>query len=731
MIKKQITFLTFALTSTFIFSTVAVKAQSKLLTIEDAVLKQKTSLAPEKINQLTWIHKNYSYAYIEKQNGAEVLVTSNVMANKKATLATLTDINTGITKLYPQSVSITKFPLIKWIDQSNFFFTSADNKIFKFNIPKKSVSELNSYEKEVENVDLDENKFGVAYTKDNNLFISTKGIEKQITHDTNKEIVNGQAAHRNEFGIKKGIFWSPKGNSVAYYHMDQTMVTNYPLVDIGQKPAVDKEIKYPMAGMASHHATVAIYNLASGKTITLNTGEPADQYLTNITWSNDEQKTYIAVVNRAQNEMKMDTYDANTGSFIKTLFEETDSKYVEPEEGPIFLNNHTDNFLWFSKRDGYRHLYLYDNAGTNLGQLTKGNFDVTDFVGFDAKCEHFFYISNEESPIERHIYNYDFAKHTSIKLSTVAGTHTTTFSEDGNFFTDTYSSTTIPRVVEVCSTKGKKIATLLTAENPLKDYAMGTMKLFTIKAADNTTDLYCRQILPPNFDATKKYPVLVYLYGGPHVQLVNNTWLGGGDMWLQYMAQQGYVVFTLDSRGSGNRGQTFEQATYRQLGTIELADQTKGFNYLKSLNFVDTTRMGIHGWSFGGFMTITVMTKAPTIFKAAVAGGPVIDWKYYEVMYTERYMDTPQENPKGYEEANLLNYVNNLKGKLLLIHGTADDVVVWQHSLMYLKKCIDNGVQLDYFVYPGHKHNVLGTDRVHLMTKITNYFNQNLKNTIN
>jgi dipeptidyl-peptidase-4 len=539
--------------------------------------------------------------------------------------------------------------------------------------------------------------------------------------------VNGQAAHRSEFGITKGTFWSPKGSRLAYYRMDQTMVTDYPIVDVSVTPAREKAIKYPMAGDKSHQVTVGVYDLSTRKTVFLQTGEPREQYLTNLAWSPDERFIYLAVLNRGQNQMQLNQYDAATGAFIKTLFEEKNDKYVEPQHPLQFVPGHPDQFVWRSQRDGFEHLYLYSTSGQLLRQLTKGSWLVTDVLGFTAQGQEIVYAGTAESPLERHIYAVSLKGGQPRRISQGTGTHAATLSPSGKYILDSFSSSTTPRTIRVIGVAdGKPKQTLLTAPNPLVGYSLGETKLFPIKSADGQTDLYCRLITPPNFDPTKKYPAVVYLYGGPHVQLVTESWLGGSNLWMQLMAQKGYVVFTLDSRGSGNRGRAFEQATFRQLGTAEMADQLKGVDYLKSQPFVDPARLGIHGWSFGGFMTTTMMTRSPGTFKVGVGGGPVIDWRMYEVMYTERYMDTPQENPEGYKTANLLNYVDKLQGKLLLIHGTVDDVVVWQHSLDYLKKAVDQGVQLDYFVYPGHPHNVQGKDRVHLYNKITQYFDEKL-----
>jgi dipeptidyl-peptidase-4 len=310
----------------------------------------------------------------------------------------------------------------------------------------------------------------------------------------------------------------------------------------------------------------------------------------------------------------------------------------------------------------------------------------------------------------------------STIINKLEGQHLGLVSDDGQFIIDQLSSVSIPRRYLVMDNKGKEIGTLFNAINPIREYQTCDIKLGQINSTDNAVKLNYRMILPMAFDSTKKYPVLVYVYGGPHAQMINNSWLGNADLWLYYMAQKGHIVFTLDNRGSMNRGIDFENATFRNLGKYEMEDQLAGVNFLKKFKYVDSARMGVYGWSFGGFMSTSLMTKTPDVFKVGVAGGPVIDWRLYEIMYTERYMDMPQDNAAGYKEADLTNYAKNLKGRLMLIHGTNVNVVLWQHTLTYLKKCVDEGVLVDYFVYPGHEHNVLGPDRLHLMKKITQYF---------
>ncbi|WP_242927488.1 S9 family peptidase [Pontibacter vulgaris] len=712
----------FALFALLLTAALQLQAQDKMLTMEDAIINP--ALNPENLRQLNWIKGTDDFSYL-KQNGKEaILMRGNAKASKQQEILTLTKLNTA---LQAAGAEVLKgFPQVQWVDGSTFIFT-AQNKVYKYDLKAGKAQAVTSYAAEAENTEFDPTLQRLAYTKGNNLYISTAGApDVAVTNEANAGIVNGQAAHRSEFGISKGTFWSPNGSSLAFYRMDQTMVTDYPLVDVTPLPAKLNNIKYPMAGGKSHHVTVGVYNLNSKKTTFLKTGEPADQYLTNITWSPDEKSIYIAVLNRDQNHLKLNQYDAATGNFVKTLLEEKHEKYVEPEHGLYFVPGKNNQFVWVSERSGFDHLYLFDTNGKQLRQLTSGNWMVTDILGFSKNGKELYYTSTAESPLERHVYAVSLDKGKSTRLTQGSGTHSASLSPAGNYFIDNYSSEATPRKIWVVDTKGKTRQTLLTAKDPLTAYKLGETTIFPIKAEDGT-DLYTRMITPPDFDKTKKYPVVVYLYGGPHVQLVNNSWLAGANLWMHLMAQKGYVVFTIDSRGSGSRGLAFENATFRQLGTVEMADQLRGVEYLKSLPYVDANRMGIHGWSFGGFMTTSLMLHSPETFKVGVAGGPVIDWKYYEIMYTERYMDTPEQNKEGYEKANLLNYIPNLKGKLLMIHGTVDDVVVWQHSLSFLKKAVDEGVLLDYFVYPGHPHNVRGKDRVHLMRKVTQYLDDTLK----
>jgi len=688
-------------------------AQQKLLTIDDLVNRR---LNPSNLSNLQW-RSNNQFTW----NANNCIVQSALKTTTTDTILTLDQLNAVIEK--NQQKKLKGIPAGKWEDENTFRFTN-DSKFFRFSILTKTLVLVNSFDKEGKNAEFEPVTGRIAYTKENNLLISDNGNTIAVTNDEEKGIINGQTVHRNEFGITDGIFWSPKGNLLAFYRMDETMVTEYPLVDINERIAKVEYTRYPMAGMASHHVTVGIFDPVKNQVIFLKTGEPADQYLTNISWSPDEKYIFIAVLNRDQNHMWLNKYDAITGNFMKTLFEETDKEYVEPLNGMYFLKTNPSQFIWQSRRDGFNHLYLYDINGNLVKQLTKGSWEVTAFQGFDPKETKIFYTSTQESPLERHLYSTELNTGKTIKYTSGKGTHATLLSPDCKNIIDRLSSVEVASRTTVLNEKATLVKLVAEDSNPLKDFKLGKTSFVTLKA-DDGSDLYGRLILPVGFDPAKKYPTLVYVYGGPHLQLVSDTWLGGANLYFNYLATKGYIVWTLDNRGTSNRGADFEQAIHRRLGDVESKDQMVGVNYLKSLPYVDATRIGIDGWSYGGFMTLTLITRNPGIFKVATCGGPVTDWKYYEIMYGERYMDTPEQNAEGYKKACILNYVDKLQGKLLVIHGAQDNTVVWQNSLQFIQTCIQKGKQVDYFVYPNHEHNVSGTDRLHLYRKLAEYYDQN------
>ena len=580
----------------------------------------------------------------------------------------------------------------------------------------------------------------VAYVKDNQLYVrDADNKEHQLTTDGSPSVVYGSAVHRNEFGITTGTFWSPDGQKLAFYRMDQSKVTDYPQVDIDTRIATCKPDKYPMAGGNTHHVTVGVYDLTTGQTTYLNTPNGSVSgdsiatsvpYLTNIAWGPDSKTIYLFELNRDQNDCRLVSYDAATGNRLAELDRETHDKYVEPLHPIQFLPWDNGKFILQSQRDGYNHLYLYSKDGKLIKQLTSGPWVVQEVLGFNTKQKSIIIAANKYHPLHRWLYAVSVKDGKIRELVDTDGVHRGSLSETGAFLVDNWSNPTTPRCIDLLPTASGGSAArtrLLTASDPWDGYQQPIFECGQLKAADGVTDLYYRMVKPHDFDPAKKYPTVVYVYGGPHAHNIEASWHWYSRSWETYMAQKGYIIFVLDNRGSENRGRDFEQATFRQLGQIEMQDQMKGVDYLRTLPYIDTDRIGVHGWSFGGFMTISLITNYPDVFKVGVAGGPVIDWKWYEVMYGERYMDTPQANPEGYEKTSLLSKAKNLKGKLQIITGYNDDTVVPQHCLSFLKACIEAGTQPDFFVYPGEPHNMRGHASVHLHERITQYFEDYLK----
>lgn len=648
-----------------------------------------------------------------------------------------------------------------WKDSDTFIFHK-DGKWMQENLRTGEVSEYSAtrlpegFPKEAGNITRsDAGTF--AYTIGQDLYIFDKSLVL-VAKSENPDITYGQSVSRNEFGIENGIFWSPDGSKLAFYRKDDSKVSDFPLLDITTRTGSLKNIKYPMNGMDSENVRLGVYDVTTGKTVWCDVNEYGrDQYLTNISWSPDSRNVLIQVLDRTQKHLKLNMYRAVDGAFARTILTEDDSRYVEPLDPVRFLKG-TYSFIYrTNNRDGFRNLYLCDTLGT-VRRLTAVDADV-EYLANDGRFVY--YTSAEVSPVENHLFRIEvktslrqaqrlgngslslskgqvlakipadivakakFGK--PVRLTTEEGWHMISLNDDCTKYIDNYSSFNVPRVTNIMTTDGKLVRNLVTAENPLQAYKTGEVLFGTVKSADGKYDNWYRLFLPTDFDPAKKYPVVLYVYGGPHSQMVQNTWLGQVRMWEMLMAQKGYIVYVQDNRGTQNRGAEYEKVIHRHCGQAEMADQMVGINMLKSLPFVDSDRIGVHGWSYGGFMTISLMTNYPETFKVGVAGGPVIDWKWYEVMYGERYMDTEASNPDGFAQTSLIGKVDNLKGKLLICQGAIDNTVVWEHSLSFVQKCIEKNVQLDYFPYPCSEHNVFGTWRIHLMDKVTNYFDDFLK----
>ncbi|MEN9399211.1 MAG: hypothetical protein RL632_312 [Bacteroidota bacterium] len=692
----------------------------KELTLKDAVLGQMRIYGPERMFGFQWVPESDMYTCFNKTYQLMVMGNATEPKQSAAEILTVEKMN----KMLGSELS--SFFGLEWLNLSEFIINDGIHFYWVDALIDQGKL-LNTLDETAENGMMHKKTFHIAYTIENNVYVKSKEGEKlTVTNNTDKNIVSGQAIARSEFGISGGLFWSNSGKQLAFYQKDETEVHDYPLLDINQTPGALTSIKYPMAGQKSEKPRVGIYDLATKQTVYISPKGAADDYLTNLAFTPDDQFVIIAEVNRDQNHMMVNLYEVKTGKFVRTLFEESNEKWVEPEHAAFFPSSKSNNFIWISERDGFSNLYYYDINGKLITQLTKHAFVVKDIIGATPDGTTVYYSATGENPMNTLVYSVSVTpKHTQpLKITTIDGTHEVQLSSSGKYIFDAYSNHDTDYHAWILNPSGKSVKQLMVSNDKLSDVKIGTAEINTLTAPDGTK-LYTRLIKPSNFDPKKKYPVMVYVYGGPHAQMITNSWLDGANLWMYWMAEQGYLVYTLDGRGSAYRGFADESQIHRQLGTVEMNDQMVGVNYLKSLNYVDSNRLAVHGWSFGGFMTTSFMLRNPDVFQVGVAGGPVTDWKYYEIMYGERYMDRPEQNVAGYEKASLLTHAKNLKGDLLLIHGTVDDVVVMQHNYALVKKFVELGIQMDFFPYPMHKHNVTGKDRVHLMEKVLTYIIEN------
>lgn len=746
-------------------ATISSAQEKKTFTLNDVIPGGDNyfNLVPKSMPGLQW------WGDICVRTDIENIKKIDTKSGKESILVTLEEVNEALKNgKMPYKLTGHIKPLrtlmaasLPWGDRNVITFTQYDDRtpgqkyMIWYDFSKKKIVNLFNLQGEgPTNFDFCKENGYMAYTIGNDLYVAherdfSSMVNPKVTgnQQQEKDVVYGQAVHRNEFGIMKGTFWSPKGTYLAFYRMDQSMVTDYPQVNTTARIAELVPDKYPMAGMTSHKVTVGIYNVKDGKTIYLQAGDPTDRYFTNISWDPDEKSIFVIELNRDQNHAQLVQYDAVSGQKIGVLYEEKHTRYVEPQHPLIFLPWDDSQFIYQTQRDGFNHLYLMDTKTKLKGEwktgkdsedqyceylktipLTEGNWLVQDVLGFNTSRKEIIIASTEISPLQTNIFSLNVKNGKRTLIGMEDGTHQAKLSASGTYLIDYFTSNNVPREISILPTTGKKGTTLFTATDPLKkNYNLPEITVGTIKAADGETDLYYRLIKPVNFDPNKKYPAIIYVYGGPHAQMIHNTRFYDARGWDLYMAQQGYVMLTVDNRGSDNRGIKFENCTFRHLGTEEMKDQVQGAKFLQSLPYVDADKIGVHGWSFGGFMTTNLMLTYPDIFKVGVAGGPVIDWQFYEVMYGERYMDTPQANPEGYKESNLRLKAGNLKGRLEVIIGGMDPTCVPQHSISFLRACIDAGTHPDFFIYPEDGHNMMGRDRVHLHEHITRYFLDHLK----
>lgn len=706
----------------FLGATLRGYAQKKPITLAEFTQGSRTMLRPQTLWNVAWLGNDYIYGERER-----IVIASAQKPQERRTLISLDEVNRLIQSANSEAVGLNSIPYYQVVRVDNEDILCLYVAEYKYYInPKTKSLKTLTYTPQGSQASLESPTLRhMAIVHEHNLSIRslrTREADRQLTTDGSSQIVYGQSVHQNEFGIDGGLFWSPDGTKLAFYRMDQSMVSPYPILHVDARRPYAQMHHYPMAGTESHQVTLGVYDLEADQLVYLQTGLPADKYLTNVTWSPDSKQIYIAELNRAQTEYHLNAYSATTGERQATLFTERNDIYTEPQHGMHFVPGRSDLFLWQSRKDGWNHLYLYDTKGKLQRQLTQGQWEVTALQGFSPDGQTVYYQSTEASPLERNLYSVSLKGSGKRRLTAEAGWHSTQRSANGQYLIDSYESHTEARRIQLTHLKAGKTVDLIRSKDIDADYQMPSIEVGTIKAADQQTDLYYRIVKPHDFHPNNRYPAIVYVYNGPHAQLIQDRYRYGATGWDLHMANLGYVILTVDGRGSAYRGAKFEQAIHRQLGTNEMKDQLKGIEMLRSFPWVDTDRIGVYGWSYGGFMTTNLMLTYPETFKVGVAGGPVLDWNRYEIMYGERYMGHPDSNPEGYKANNLISRAGDLKGRLLLIHGSIDPVVIWQHSLLFIKAAVSAGSHPDYMVYPEHEHNVLGPERVHLNEIITRYF---------
>lgn len=571
----------------------------------------------------------------------------------------------------------------------------------------------------------------IAFVRNNNLFVVNweSGKETQVTSDgAENKIINGTCdwVYEEEFGFTKGFYWSPKSNYLAYYRFDESDVKQFQMTLYKDELyPVEYTFKYPKAGEDNSIVSIHAYNLKNKTTQTLDVGEETDQYIPRIKWTNTDNLLAIQRMNRLQNELDVMFANAEDGK-SKVIYSEENPYYIDIDDHWTFMED--NSFIFTSEESGYNHIYHVTAKGKTK-QLTKGDWVVTDVKGVDQKNGLIYYISTETSPLERNLYSINLKGKKKKRITKREGTHDVEFSGDYSYYLDTWSSANHPPVYSIFKTGEGLVETFQDNQavvDRMKEYGFSGIEFIKVPTEDNI-QMNGFMIKPPDFDKNKSYPLLMFVYGGPGSQEVSNSWGWFNYIWFEFIAEQGYVVACVDNRGTGYRGQEYKKATYLELGKLETIDQINAAKHLGALTYIDKDRIGMFGWSYGGYMTLLALTKGNDYFKTGVAVAPVTNWRYYDNIYTERFMRTPQENGENYDSNSPLSHVGKLKGDLLLVHGSADDNVHPQNSMMLVREMIKRNIDFDMMLYPNKNHGIYGGyTRLHLFNKITEYFNENL-----
>ncbi|TVQ88269.1 MAG: S9 family peptidase [Bacteroidetes bacterium] len=573
----------------------------------------------------------------------------------------------------------------------------------------------------------------VAFVRDNNIFVMDllSGHEAQITHDgRHNEIINGTTdwVYEEEFGFTIGFQWSPDGNKIAFYRFDETHVKEFMMLIYGYLYPYEYRFKYPKAGEENAHVTIHIYDFKSNSILKIDTGEETDIYIPRIKWTQDPGQLAVFRMNRLQNLLEILLADAETGQ-TKLMYEEKNKYYIDITDDLTFIQD-GKTFIISSEKDGFNHLYHYNMNGTQVTQITQGNWEVSKFLGIDEKNKLIYFTSSKENPKERHLFSIGLDGNNLIKLTTEKGYHDPSFSENFRYFINNHSRIQTPPVYTIHTADGSKIRLLednADLKNTIADYGFVVPEFFTIPINDDT-ELNAWMMKPSDFSPEKEYPLFMYAYGGPGSQRVTHRWNAFNGAWFQMLTQMGYIVVSVDNRGTGARGEEFKKMTYLQLGKYETLDQIEAARYLSEKSYIDKNNIAIFGWSYGGYISSLAIAWGSDVFSAAIAVAPVTNWRFYDTIYTERYMRTPQENPDGYDDNSPINHVDKINGAYLLVHGSADDNVHYQNTMEMAKALIEADVDFEMMIYPNHNHGISGGNaRLHLYRYMTDFLERKLK----
>lgn len=717
-----------SLLAVLMFLIVATQAQ-KQITVED--FTTQNTFAQRSVWGINWMNDGKFYSTLDNNKVGKYNITTGQV---EETLVDGTTLTPALT-IQDYSFSADEKKLLLVTNVESIYRHSFTATYYVYDIATKKLRELSANGKQ-QYAMFSPDGSRVAFVRKNNLFYINLSdySEIQVTDDGKfNHIINGTTdwVYEEEFGFVNGFYWAPDGNKIAYYRFDESAVQEYNLQQWGSTPyPTDYRFKYPKAGAENSTVEIWIYDLPSKKKVKADIGSEKDIYIPRVCWTADPNVLSIRRMNRLQNQLDLIHTQATTGVSSTVLFEKNDT-YVDLEftDDLTYLRD-GKYFIFTSERSGFKHAYLYSIQGTLIRAITSGSFELSSVVGFDEKSNMLYYTSTEVSPLERHFYSISLDGKKKTKLSAKPGMHTINMSGDFQFYIDYHTAATHPMVVTLYKTKGNASVKTLEDNQQLKvvldDYGFAAKEFFSFTLADGTLlDGYL--LKPKTFDAAKEYPVLVYQYSGPGSQNVSNSF-GGSHFWFhQFLVQKGYIVAVIDSRGTGARGEKFKKVTYKQLGKYELDDLIAGAKFLASLNYVDDSRIGIWGWSYGGYMSSLAMTKGGGVFKMGIAVAPVTNWRFYDTIYTERYLQTPQLNASGYDDNSPSTHAAALQGNFLLIHGTGDDNVHFQNAVVLQDALIKAGKQFDSFYYPDKHHGIQGAGtRHHLYSMMLDYVLENL-----